>query len=406
MVIAAAASTALALPARAQSGDDFAPDNDRWNGLSGLVEIARGQGVELELVERLDIGTLRPEDALIVVAPEEDLPAASLTELMRAGGRVALADDFGHGDSLLRTFRIGRGRPNRADALRLRGNEELLVARAAAGHPLTEGVTALVTNHPQVVYHQDLEPIFAFGERDAVVLAGAVGAGRLVAIADPSVLINNMLELRGNRRFAENLVGYVAGEGGGRVLLVPPRGRIVGRYGEPGADRPLHDLRALLEHLAQAELPPGALRVLAASLAGILLVLAAGVLPRSSPYAGASMFARPSVAGGFVGRVEWFSQRPANLGDPAMVYKLELETELARRFGLAWPVSPEQIAARMKARGMRAVDVEGARALLAELAALREEWERGTRGDALAEARFRKIVRDGDALLAKVRTLA
>ena len=342
---------------------------------------------------------------MIVVAPEADLPATGLTDFMRAGGRVALADDFGRGDTLLRTFRIGRGRPSRDDALRLRGNDELLIARARAGHPLAEGVRALVTNHPQVVYHQDLEPIFAFGDHDAVVLAGAVGAGRLVAIADPSVLINNMLELRGNRRFAENLLRYVAGESGGRVFLVAPSGALVGRYGEPGADRPLHDARVLLERLAAATIPPSAMRIAAAALAGILLVLAAGALPRSSPYVGAAMFARPSAAGGFTGRVYWFSERPANLGDPAMVYKLELETELHRRLGLVGPVSAEGVAERMQARGMRAEDVGTARALLSELAELREDWERGTRGDALPEARFRRIVASGEALLDKVRKL-
>ena len=117
------------------------------------------------------------------------------------------------------------------------------------------------------------------------------------------------------------------------------------------------------------------------------------------------MFARPSIAGGFTGRVYWFSQRPANLGDPAMVYKLELETELHRRLGLVGPTSADEIATRMKAKGMRAEDVDTARALLSELAELRERWEHGTGGDALPEARFRRIVASGEALLTKVRKL-
>ena len=399
----------------AQSGQDFDPANAEWNGLSRFVEIAREDGVALEIVTRLDVGSLRPEDALVVLSPRQDLPAAALTDFMRAGGRVALADDFGHGESLLRTFRIGRGRPNRADALRLRGNEELLVARPVAGHPLTENVSALVTNHPQVVYHQDLEPIFAFGsgeaaQRDAVVLAGAVGQGRLVAIADPSVLINNMLELGGNRRFAGNLATYLLGQSGersgGTLYLVPPGAVLAGRFGEPGADRPLHDVRAAIEAISRAEIPAGALRIAGAALAGILLVLAAGVLPRSSPYVGASMFARPSVSGGFAGRVSWFAQRPANLGDPAMVYKHELESELRDRLGLPARFGVEELAARMKARGMRSDDVAAARALHGELAQVHEEMERGTRGDALPEARFRRLVQQGDALLSRIEPLS
>jgi hypothetical protein len=389
--------------AAAQVEQDFDPANEGWNGLSQFVAIAREHAATVEIPEHLDVGTLAAEDAVIIVEPREDLPTGGLTDFMRAGGRVALADDYAHGDSLLRTFRIGRGRPNRDGALRLRGNEELLVARPTAGHPLSAGVSHLGTNHPQRVFHADLEPIFAFGHGEAVVLAGAVGNGRLVAIGDPSAFINNMLELRGNRRFAANLVDYLVEGRGGRLVVVPPTSSIAGRFGEPGADRPLHDLRAALERIAAAELPEGALRIAAAALAGIVLVLAAGVLPRSSPYVGAAMFARPSVSGGFAGRVAWFAQRPANLGDPAMVYKAELESELRRRLGLSGRAGPEEIARGMKASGARDEDAAAARALLVELAELKEDMDRGTRGDALPEARFRRMVEVGDALLAKVR---
>jgi hypothetical protein len=405
--------------AQIAADDDFEPANREWNGLSALLSLADERDLPVEVVERIDIGTLGADDAVIIVGPREELPAGGLTDFMRAGGRVALADDFGEGDSLLRTFRIGRGRPGSRDALRLRGNDELLVARPVAIHPLTQGVGALVTNHPMIVYHQDLEPIFAFdpapgGARDAVILAGAVGTGRLVAIADPSVLINNMLTLGGNRRFAENLLVYLAGERGGRILLVPPHAEIRGRFGEPGADRPLHDLRAALERLATAELPASAIRVAGAALAGILLVLAAGVLPRSSPYVSAAMFARPSVSGGFAGRVAWFAERPLNLGDPAMVYKQELELELRRLLDLGAAVSGartgkigiDDVGRGMKARGMSEAEIAAMRQLLGELSTLEDEMERGTRGDALPEARFRRLVRTGDALVDALRRKA
>lgn len=399
----------LGVASGAGAQDDFEPRNESWNGLSRVIAIAAENEVRLEVASRLDVGTLRPEDALIVVAPRQDLPSGPLTDFMRAGGRIALADDFGRGDSLLRTVRIERGRPNRTDALRLRGNDELLVAVPTGGHPLTQGVRALVTNHPQVVYHPNLEPIFAFGARAneaAVVLTGAIGSGRLVAIADPSVLINNMLEFEGNRRFAVNLLRYLDGGRGGRIVLVPPTGTIAGRFGEPSADRPLHDLRASLERVARAELPERALRVGAAALAGILLVLAAGMLPRSSPYVGGAMFARPTVSGGFTGRVEWYARRPANLGDPALAYKVELESELHRRLGLVGRVGIDEVIARMKAKGMASNDLDAARALLAELGQLQDELDHGTRGDALTEAHFRRIVRAGEALLDKLRRTA
>lgn len=358
----------------------------------------------LEAVTRLDLGTVHTADTLFILSPDTDLPVADLRAHMHAGGRIVLADDFGRGESLLESFHIERARPARADSLRLRGNDELLVAEARSGHPLTEGVSALVTNHPQVIRHSDLDPIFSFGGRDAVVLAGAVGEGRLIAIADPSVLINNMLELRSNRRFAANLLSYLASEREGRVFVVPPSGVLEGHLGQTSRHW-VEDLRTMLEQLARVEIPANALRIAAAAFAGIFLVLAAGMLPRSSPYIASAMFGRAATAGGFVGRIEWFSERPANLLDPTMVYKLEFEVELSRMLGAPGLFNIDAITTRMKAKGMHKDDIEIAHALCQELFELHEDWERGTRGDVLPLARFRRIVQTGDALLDKVRRL-
>lgn len=400
--------------ARAQasgSAGDFAPDNEQWNGLSELLAVAAEEDAHVEVVTRLDLGTLTPADGLLIVHPTEELPSEALSAYMRAGGRVALADDFGAGDSLFRVFRIGRGdaNPDGPSVLRLRGNPELLVARPMTPHALCEGVSSIVTNHPRVLFHADLEPIYAVGDHDAVVLAGAVGPGRLVAIGDPSILINNMLELEGNRRFASNLFLYLRGSAGGRILLVPPGARLAGVYGEPGADRPLHDLRAALERAASVELPPLALRILAFSVAIILLILVAGVLPRRSPYHASAMFREQPVPGGLAGRVEWYRARPTDLLEPTLTYKLELESAVCARLGLrldssaagrtARRASPEEMLTAMRTRGLAAPTIDDARRLFDELAGLASGATNGT-APPVTEARFRNLVGRGDAVLA------
>jgi hypothetical protein len=396
---------------RAGRSADFSTTNTQWNGASELLEVAREQDATLEVVTRLDLGTLRPIDGLLVVHPTAELPSGPLSAFMRAGGRVALADDFGAGDALLRVFRIGRGEPNPdgPDVLRLRGNRELLVARPRAPHPLSEGVGSLVTNHPRILFHADLEPIFSIGERDAVVLAGAVGQGRLVAISDPSMLINNMLELDGNRRFASNLLLYLRGQAGGRVVLVEPGGEIVGRFGEPGADRPLHDLRVLLERAAGLELPPLALRILAVAIVAILLILVAGVLPRTSPYQASAMFRDEPVAGGLPGRVEWYRARSTDLLEPTLVLKLELEAALHARLGLA-PVQSAASArvvpgeatwAALRERGLSAAELDEAKRLLDELAGLASGATNGT-APPVTDARFRNLATRSEALLRRL----
>jgi len=402
--------------ARAQqsaAGGDFAPDNEQWNGLSELLEVAAEEDAALEVVSRLDLGTLTPADGLLVVHPTEELPSEALSAYMRAGGRVALADDYGAGDALLRVFRIGRGEPNvdAPSSLRLRGNPALLVARPMTPHPLCEGVSSLVTNHARVLFHADLEAIYAVGDHDAVVLAGAVGQGRLVAIGDPSIFINNMLELQGNRRFASNLFLYLRGSAGGRVFLVPPGGRLVGRYGEPGADRPLHDLRAALERAAQIQLPPLALRILAFSVVIILLILVAGVLPRRSPYHAGAMFREQAVPGGLPGRVEWYRARPTDLLEPTLVYKLELEATVCARLGLRLDptepgrtgrrANPDEMLSAMRTRSLPGPAIDDARRLFDELAGLASGATNGT-APPVTEARFRNLVTRGDGLLASL----
>lgn len=402
LALALGLGAAAAATSAARAQDDYDPASDAWNGLASFLAIAAEEGVAVEIVSRLDLGTLTVDDALLVLSPTRTLPVEGITELLRAGGRVVLADDYGTGDALLRAFRIERHDPRTGGVPALRGNEALLVAMRSAAHPLSAGVDGLVTNHPRALSHADLEPIFELGDGDALVLAGAVGGGRLVALSDPSVLIDNMLALRGNRRFAANLLHYLEGEGGrrGRVLLVLPRSELVGRFGEPGADRPLHALRRFLERLAAAELPPLALRGMALFFLLVLLVVATGALPRKSPYASSALFEPPAFVGGLAGRVAWYGGGTVDLLDPLLAYKRELETELGARLRLSPGATLADVGAALRGRGLDKTRIEDARALLVELGRIADRAERDP--EPVGAARLREVVRRGDALLSAV----
>src|SRR5690606_35126355 len=108
--------------AQPRADEDFATEGAGWRSVSRLMAIARERSEHVEVADRLDIGTLSPNDALLILHPREPLPSGPLTEFLRSGGRVVLADDFGAGDSLLATFQIGRASPNADRALALRGN--------------------------------------------------------------------------------------------------------------------------------------------------------------------------------------------------------------------------------------------------------------------------------------------
>jgi len=396
--------------AAAEAQRDFAPENTEWNGLSEVLAVAAEHGVELEVVPRLDVGTLGPDAALLVVGPQQEPTIEGLSALLRAGARIAIADDHGATEAVLRAFRIDRHTPSGRRELALRGNDALLVARPIGPHALSRRVDALVTNHPMAIHHGELEPIFAFGESDALVLAGAVGTGRLVVISDPSVLINNMLELGGNRRFAANLLRYLAGITPGvasegparRVLLVPPAAPIVGRYGEPGADRPLHDVRTFLQRLGAVEIPGAGLRVLGAMMVLIFFLVAGSVLPRQSPYGARGMFTPATNYGGMAGRIAWYGRPSADLLDPLLAYRVELEAELFRRLALPAAAEPAAVQRALARCGVAAAEAHAAVQLLAELEQVAERAERGT-VEPVSASWLKDVMRRGDALLVAVR---
>lgn len=395
---------------RASAQRDFAPDNTEWNGLSELLAVAAEEELEVDVADRVDVGTLPPDAALLVIGPQHEPTIEGLSALLRAGARIALADDFGASGPVLRAFHIDQHEPSGNRELALRGNDALLIARPSGTHVLSARVDALVTNHPMALHHEELEPIFAFGESDALVLAGAVGTGRLVVISDPSVLINNMLELGGNRRFAANLLRYLAGVSTGlpaegpprRILLVPPEAPIVGRYGDPGADRPLHDLRAFLERLREVEVPGVGLRVLGLSLVAIFLLVVSGALPRRSPYGAHAMFGPAATYGGMAGRIAWYGRSSSDLLDPLLTYRFELETELLRRLELPSSADAASIERALARRGVAASEARAAVQLLHELREVADRADRGT-VEAVSPTRLKDTMRRGDAVLAAVR---
>ncbi|MFW6050005.1 MAG: DUF4350 domain-containing protein [Myxococcota bacterium] len=400
---AAALACALAAtgicPGAAAAQKDYAAGSRAWNGLSRLSEIAAESGIPLRSPAQVDLSDLQPADAIVVVYPTKPLPTESLAGFMRAGGRVVVADDFGEAAGLLRAYGIRRHRLPDGKAPTLRGNANLPLAtpHERLRHPLTQGVKAVVTNHPAVLVHPELEPLLTLGGRNALVLIGAVGAGRLVSIGDPSVLINNMLQFRGNRAFAGNLLRYVEGGQGGTVWLVANDTPLVGRFGQPG--EPLGRARSWLSEFATAEVPPLALMLASLLLVALLVLVASSSLPRQSPYEGASFLPGPARAGGFLGRIAFFRDRPAHLLHPLLVYKFELEGELVRRLGLRGRPLLRDVVAALRRRGIPEADVRALRDLMVELDHLRQVQDRPPGPPRIGERRFRRMVHTGERIL-------
>lgn len=239
----------VAAGARAAS---FEGQDSSWRGTSELVDLARRRlGPERVVVTgTLDYGALGPSDGVLVLRPEVALDFEQLSAFLRAGGRLAVLDDYGAASGFFERFHIRRIPTPRRPAGMLRENPALAVAvpvvQEVAGyeqgrHPVVAGVSKLVTNHATALTHPNLTPVLeipAIGEPNATLAVTGIIAnrGRLLAMGDPSVVINQMLRYPGNRAFAEGLVDYLVeddswGARGGKLYVVANRLTQRGRFG-------------------------------------------------------------------------------------------------------------------------------------------------------------------------------
>jgi hypothetical protein len=373
----------------------------RWDGLDRLISVARDTDTELIVGDSLDLGRLHARDALLIVGPEASLPTSALTTFLREGGRVALLDDFGSGERLLSAYQVTRSRAPDAKVPALRKDPGLLLAYPASEHPLVDGVDLLLTNGAMALHHRDLKPVFTFGRSDqALVLAGAVGAGRLVAAGDASLLINQLMELPAHQQFARNLLGYLK-RPAGRVFLVDSRTRFAGVYG-PEDGRGLSRVDTFLKRVAHPDLPASVLSLLGLGLCAIAAVVVLGLLPRRSPYVRAELLPRASVYAGFAARVAVSDRNSPNQIWTLLDYRRELTSELSRRFKLSLPLDAEQLQKRALERGATSDLASELFLLLNKLDEVALRADGHDRPPRIRVSELRNVVRQGEELLTRL----
>jgi hypothetical protein len=338
-----------------------------WEGLRSFVELAEAElgASRVTTVSTLDWSTLTPADGLLLLHPERTVDADELAAFLRAGGRVAIVDDYGAGDRILQRYDIRRTRSPASPLLTLRDNAAFAVAepvaetvggRQQAVHPVAAEVGRLVTNHPTGLLHPNLSPVLRIRARDEADVTLAVAAqvatkGRLFAMGDPSAVMNSMLRYPGNRAFAAGLVRYLVdddtwGPRGGRLVVASNRFGERGAYGNDSAvGREVRDaLRSLREGLTQVEgggLPRGALLSFAVLLLAGLTVWVAGAAAKRYPKP-VPRFARPTgllAQGGAAGRAAALAAPSTHRGLVLLEQKHAFEEAVGALLGL--PRAPQ-----------------------------------------------------------------
>ncbi len=291
VMVSALATTATAQPSAGTPAVDaeYNPYSQQWNGLASFVGLAEGMGFEVEPVNTLEWGSVDADDVLVLVYPVNRVDPTKLGAFVHAGGNVVIADDFGGAKEAMQAMGLLRVELEQPRAARFyEGRPFAPIANAMGDHPLARDVGDVVTNHPAVMTNVEGAQVVVAIDGGAIVVAGERGSGRFVAVSDPSIFINRMLQFPGNVALTSNILNWL--DRGNRrarhIILV--RGD-ASMYGEPSAfiDDPRSDevsrsIAGFNRWLTAADswlLTPTAMKVLAAILAVLLFVLALIALP-------------------------------------------------------------------------------------------------------------------------------
>lgn len=222
----------MLVTAATTSSASYSPYNDDWDGTTQLRSMASDADAQVELAHETETySSVRATDSVaFVLSPDEAYgsdDATRVTDFVRQGGTLVVADDYGpHANELLR--RLGAsaridGRPVR-DVRSNYLSPAMPVARPVADHPFVAGVDDVTLNYGTTVDSGDSTPLVntsenAYLDRDRdgvlgpnetlesrpVATVERVGEGRVVVVGDASVFINAMVERPGNRAFARAL---------------------------------------------------------------------------------------------------------------------------------------------------------------------------------------------------------
>ncbi len=345
-----------------------------WDGLSDFLQLAKDEaGVgNAVAVTSLDYASLRPDDGVVLLHPETSLDVESLSRFLREGGRVAVFDDFGTGDDLLRHFSSQRVALPAHPALELRKNPALAIAEPADGaHPVTRGVARVVLNHASGVSHRELSPLLAVrsdddSDKTYVALAGAVEKGHLLVVGDSSVPINGMLRFPGNKTFTRNVLHYVldtkdvpphAPTGPPKLYILVGSFEQSGSYGDDSqssAFGKLHALVDLFRAFRRDGLPPYMTYVFSflvlAGLVAWVVSRAAGLHRPVSP-----RYVKPipvAAQGGLAGHAAVIAAKGTTRALAVLEIKSALEEELCAALEIERSPAPDELVKRAREAGL------------------------------------------------------
>lgn len=209
---------------------DFRVDNPSWNGLSVYSKLVRA--TPLSSFNSLPASVKGTAVILVPYEPFSQSELAQLKSYVSSGGTLVLLDDYGYGNQVLSGLGLDMrfsGHPL-LDPLYNYRNEWLPKVTDFTSSTLNANVSSIVFNHATclnetsggTVIAQSSSFSFLSVNNNGAFSTGDVngpfpmaayvkiGQGYVVAVADPSLLINGMINLDNNLQFVNNVVSIQA----------------------------------------------------------------------------------------------------------------------------------------------------------------------------------------------------
>jgi len=212
------------------SHEDFMRSNPYWNGLKDFSRRTHADMVT-------SLGKVEPDtERVFITIPYlryNDNDLQKVADFVQGGGTLLVMDDYGYGSQVLKALGLGitfDGKPM-LDPYLCYKNERLPIVTDLAPDMLNAGVKSLILNHATALTVTGPVQILARSSDSAyidqnensswdegeprgpfvVAAKAALGQGTVIAVADPSVLINSMVDRADNEAFVAKLIA-IAGE--------------------------------------------------------------------------------------------------------------------------------------------------------------------------------------------------
>ena len=208
------------------STSDFNAKNQAWNGAEEFYNKFGATPVK-----SLDELPQNPGDTVLIVIPYVDFSQtdlAALKQYVSGGGTLVLADDYGYGNTVLEYLQINasfNGTPL-LDPLFNYKNSYLPRVTNFTASAITQNIVSIVLNHAtsldtgagvQIIAQSSTASFLDLNGNQSLDVEEPTGPlvvaaqtnlskGSVIILADPSIIINSMLDMENNSAFIGNII--------------------------------------------------------------------------------------------------------------------------------------------------------------------------------------------------------